>query len=533
MSIDRTRSSLELLLNISRELASSLDLHTVLERVLVLSTRHVGAERASLIVLGDDGKAADAAIITDGRLHPHTVDQMEGLVTTGLAGWALRHRQTIHVPDTSRDERWERREDDRAERTGAKSAICVPLKAQEDIVGVLTLVHPQPGFFTREHVELVQAIADIAGIAVRNAQLYQSNQEARQRYHELFEDSIDPIVLTGWNGVIQEANRQMGRFTETPVEELIGHNIADLHEVQWDRVGPGFRNLRGGQTVTYESQVHLGTLPARPVQVNVRLVAAGENSALQWLLRDISERKELDSLREDLAAMIYHDLRSPLANIQSSLDILDSMLPPAERDELEPIFQIALRSADRMHRLISSLLDINRLEAGQPISNKKPVDPKALLEEAAEAVRAAVQGKRQQLTLEVPEALPTVLADGDMLRRVLINLLENASKFTPPQGSLTAGARAENGRLVMWVDDTGPGIPEEAREVVFQKFSRLQATGSPKGMGLGLAFCRLAVEAHGGRIWVEDRPVAGSRFIFYLPAGAGEPDTTDTNSRNG
>ena len=156
-----------------------------------------------------------------------------------------------------------------------------------------------------------------------------------------------------------------------------------------------------------------------------------------------------------------------------------------------------------------------------------------MLEEAAEAVRAAVQGKRQQLTLEVPEALPTVLADGDMLRRVLINLLENASKFTPPQGSLTAGARAENGRLVMWVDDTGPGIPEEAREVVFQKFSRLQATGSPKGMGLGLAFCRLAVEAHGGRIWVEDRPVAGSRFIFYLPAGAGEPDTTDTNSRNG
>jgi len=177
---DESRSSLELLYNVSRELASALDLHTVLQRVLFQSLKYVGGERGSIVVLDDNGIPVDAAIVYGKRVLDHTTQQLRETVERGLAGWVLRQQQAALVPDTSRDARWLRRPDDAADRSGAKAAMCVPLVARERPVGVLTLVHPIPGSFSKEHFGLVQAIADQAGIAVLNARLYaESQRQAR------------------------------------------------------------------------------------------------------------------------------------------------------------------------------------------------------------------------------------------------------------------------------------------------------------------------------------------------------------------
>ena len=140
----------------------------------------MGGERASIVVLDDNGRAIDSAIVYGRKVHDHTTQQLRETVERGLAGWVVRNRQPAWVPDTSLDERWLRRPDDAADQSGAKAALCVPLMARERLVGVLTLVHPEPGSYTKEHFSLMQAIADQAGIAVLNARLYaESQRQAR------------------------------------------------------------------------------------------------------------------------------------------------------------------------------------------------------------------------------------------------------------------------------------------------------------------------------------------------------------------
>ncbi len=127
------------------------------------------------------------------------------------------------------------------------------------------------------------------------------------------------------------------------------------------------------------------------------------------------------------------------------------------------------------------------------------------LRKLIDAVRPMVESRHQTLTNSLPEELPSIWVDVDMIRRVLINLLENASKFIPPDGKIELGARRDGEWMQMWVQDDGPGIPFADQERIFDKFTRLKEEGAPSGLGVGLAFCRLAVEGHGGKIWVESQ----------------------------
>jgi signal transduction histidine kinase len=241
-----------------------------------------------------------------------------------------------------------------------------------------------------------------------------------------------------------------------------------------------------------------------------------ELDALQWIFRDITARKELDSLRDDMTAMIYHDLRSPLANIISSLDMLATMIP--EDESMGSMLTIATNSTGRIQRLINSLLDISRLQSGQEILQQKAVDPALLVQEALRDVEPAAKGRRQKLNRQLAFGMPLIFVDVDMIYRVIVNLLENAIKFTPVEGQIEIGGRVEDADWVkVWVRDNGPGIPLAEQERIFEKFMRGHGADKPKGLGVGLAFCRLAVLGHGGRIWLESEPGKGSTFSVTLP----------------
>lgn len=516
MTRDNKNSSLALLLKISRELATTLELKDALTKVITLSIENVGAERGSLIAISNQNRPIEAAIVTDKKVLSHTVGQLEGILEHGLAGWVVNNLEPVWIQDTSKDSRWLRRPDDAKNQSGSKSAICLPLKARDQLVGVLTIVHPVPNFFTEDQFTMLLTIADLAGIAIHNASLYASLQSSNQRYLELFEDSIDPIFITDWEGKITEINRQGEQCFGFDLNAETEYFMQDFHAPDWDEVGENFIHIRAGKTASYESEMHCKDQQDLPVEIHVRKVFINESEVVQWIVRDISERKALDTLREDLMAMIYHDLRSPLANIISSLDILKTLLPDND-DNVFPVFQIAVRSTDRLQRLINSLLDIKRLEAGQPITNLKDFNIKTIIEDSRDAVLPIIGSKRQQLHIQVEENIPLINADEGMIRRVLINLLENAIKFTPLDGNIFIGSRQENDKLLLWVADSGPGIPDEARERIFNKFTRLQADRFPKGIGLGLAFCRLAVHAHNGKIWVESSKDTGSCFNILLP----------------
>lgn len=683
------RAVLELLYKVSREFASALDLRTVLTRVLFGTLSSVGGERASIIVMDDNGRAVDSAIVYGNQLREGTTLQLRDTMERGLAGWVARKRQAVLVPDTSKDERWLRREDDALDRSGAKSAICAPLLVREKIVGVLTVVHPVPHFFDTEHLELMQAIADQAAIAVLNARLFSESQRqarvmtvlaegaasltmsvrmedifqavlnqvrqalqveivalallegqelvfraalgprsegivarrlpvgegvaglvareargvvipaivsetllasaekipgvfiralacapihvqgkvigvleafnplqrafdpdallvltglgslagtaiqngelfqrldlARKRYRDLFDDSIDPIVITDLEGKILEANRQAERFSGHPLEDLKRFLIGQMHDINFEKTGPAFEKI-GEATLHYESTLYSQQGTTYPVSVHVRRVTFDGQTALQWILRDIRERKELDALREDLAAMIYHDLRSPLGNVLSSVEMLSAVIPEAQQETAAPLLKIARHSIARIERLINSLLDLNRLEQNQPITERQALAIPLLFEEVLEIVRPVLEGHHQRVETCVQEGLPPLDVDADMIRRVLINLVENAAKYTPSGGRIVLGAgRVERQPFVqIYVQDNGPGIPEADRERIFDKFTRLKNKTGVRGLGVGLAFCKLAVQAHGGTIRAEAAPEGGARFVFTLPVMAEE-----------
>lgn len=703
VEIQNTRATLETLYHISRELATALDLRTVLQRVLFLAMKHVGSVSGSIIVLDDSGQPVESAIIHKAQLHNQTTQQLRVTIERGLAGWVIKNRQGALVNDTSQDDRWVQRPDDALDQTGPKSAVSAPLLAREKVVGVITLVHPQTGFFSMDHLELVQAIADQAGIAVlnarlyadsqrqaqvmtalaetaavinatlsieavferimtqieqalrvqaaslalidsktnelvfkaatgwvgekvigirlmlgqgvagwvaqegrgvivpdvkqdnrfdpetdqrtgyttrmiacapirlrgevigvleainpnsglfdadallvltgignlagtaiRHAQLFESLQAAHQRYRELFEDSIDPIFITDQHGRIEEVNRRAEATIGHSTNTMLRMNIDQLHQLDVEQLGDQFANLeKFRKTFAYESTLQTNYGEQIPVQVYVRSVTIDGTKHYQWIFRDITERKKIDRVREDLIAMIYHDLRSPLANVVSSLEVLKNILPDDNDETVQSILKIAQRSTERIQRLTNSLLDVNRLNTGQPILAQGPASLNELVSDAIEAVDLLVASKNHSLETDLPTSLLPVYVDGDMIRRVLINLLENAIKYTPSNGLISIGAKSKDEWVEIWVKDTGRGISEEEQKNIFDKFIRASYPDYEiKGLGLGLTYCRLAVEGHGGRIWVESKLGAGSKFSFTLPVASEQKLTNSGHLEN-
>jgi len=238
------------------------------------------------------------------------------------------------------------------------------------------------------------------------------------------------------------------------------------------------------------------------------------------LEQSLDRQKELEQLKERLVQMIVHDLKNPLAAIMGNTDYLVDEVP-AGGDAEEAMHDVA-DSARAMHRMVINILDVLQLEDRKLTPRRRPVDLAALAQGAAGTLRAVAELGGHTIEVQAPAGLPEVQLDPDLVQRVLENLLENALKYTPPGSSVTVvvGLSPE-GDAAIDVLDQGPGVPEHLREQVFEVYERLerdQDRDARKSRGLGLAFCKLAAEAHGGRIWIEDRAPKGAAFRVMLPA---------------
>jgi signal transduction histidine kinase len=228
--------------------------------------------------------------------------------------------------------------------------------------------------------------------------------------------------------------------------------------------------------------------------------------------------QEANRLKTEFVSMVSHELRTPLTSIQGYAELLleDEQIAEAHRESLA----IVKKNSERLLGLINDLLDVSRMEAGRLDLHRTSLDLAHLIREVAGSLRPLIETKRQRLRLDLGEALPAVWADQDRVTQILTNLISNAHKYTLAEGSITVGARREDGFVRVDVSDTGIGISPEDQAQLFTKFFRahdpsLQAAG---GTGLGLAISRLLVELHGGRITVSSAPGQGSTFSFSLPA---------------
>jgi len=257
------------------------------------------------------------------------------------------------------------------------------------------------------------------------------------------------------------------------------------------------------------------------------LAAAYMSASLAQRLRGRNaELRQSEQARKVLVELMVHDLRSPLTVLLSTLDLLQTTAAKALSGNLVELISNARRAGTVMAGLISDMLDIARLETGQLALKPQRIHVPTLLREAA--LQGKVPAEQLHLKLVVADNgdLPEVEADQQLIQRVLANLVGNAITHTPPGGTITLDARPEPaGYVTLSVRDTGQGIPKEQQQRIFERFAQVERGGTRRrGTGLGLTFCRMAVDAHHGRIWVESEPERGSTFAFTLPIKLAEPN---------
>ncbi len=502
----------------SQVLAATLDLDRVLHSLMAQVRDHFQVEATSAALLDEEtGELVFRVAVGEAA---KDVVGMRMAPDQGVAGWVIQTGEPLLVPVAHRDERFYSGVDDT---TGfhTRTMLAVPIEVEGRAIGVIEALNPTAGEFDEDAQRLLLSVARLAAVAIHNAALYERARRAERRYESLFDEGSDPILVLDLEGMILDVNQRALEVFGRPREQLVGADFCDLLEISRETCQEALREARGGQRPAMEVKVSSGE-DASILEAHMVKVDYGGREAIQWLGHDVSERVALEHMREELTHMVVHDLRTPLGSIMGSLQLIHTAF--VERDETLPVAKlvhIAMRSGQKLYLLIDSLLDLGRLEAGEAELNKTLVSLDVLAREAVEQIQPLALSRGQTLTVWVIPGLPEVSADRDLIVRVLTNLLDNAVKFTAREGSIRLSVERVGDEILFTVSDTGFGVLPEHRQRIFERFTRLGSAGSVKGTGLGLAFCKLAVEAHEGRIWVESEVGKGSHFKFTLPLSSG------------
>jgi PAS domain S-box-containing protein len=408
-----------------------------------------------------------------------------------------------------------------AEQFSLKSLIGVPLIARNRKLGAALISFKEVHHFTQEEIELTERAGRQVALALSNAILYKDMVEERGRLRALIESSRDGVVLVGMDQRLLACNGNFLHYTNlrgTP-DDWVGRNaVATLKHIY--AFAPDLvkltlgelRRIQSGNEPPSEGDLRIGS---RWVHwINLPVLTNSTPIGRLIVLRDVTDQQALEEMRTDLTHMIVHDLRSPLSAIIGSIDLLAAgagNYPEGDRQVIDLIQE----GAERMMALVNDILDVSQLETNHLPLIRGPVAVRPLLTEVLQLQNGALVRKQINLVDDLQPDLPVVWADPILLGRVLQNLLSNAVKFTPPQGVIRVMATETASQIEIAIHNSGPGVPAEIKPMLFQKFVRGQQ--HEHGSGLGLAFCRLAIEAHGGRIWVESEPGEGATFRFTLP----------------
>jgi two-component system phosphate regulon sensor histidine kinase PhoR len=358
-----------------------------------------------------------------------------------------------------------------------------------------------------------QSLADIEDFQRRQQQ---TTVDAKAQQQVLFNSMLEGLLLLDRNRKIYLANRTFKNLFgikaelrgKTVMEALRLHELADLVE----RV-----ETKGH---VFEHELKLPELNERWLQVNAAVItnSAGEREGTILVFHDLTRLKQLERTREEFVANVSHELRTPLSLIKG---YVETLLDGARGNPAvaERFLKIIERNTKRLDLLIQDLLTISALEAGRMKLNPQPVALRTLVEKVFTDLKPPADNKNITLVNQLPGF--TAAADVNRLEQVLANLVDNAIKYGSAQGHVTVGGKKrDDGKIEIFVQDDGPGIPAESLDRVFERFYRVDKARSREqgGTGLGLSIVKHIVQAHGGEVWVKSEPGKGATFFFTLPA---------------
>jgi PAS domain S-box-containing protein len=342
---------------------------------------------------------------------------------------------------------------------------------------------------------------------------------AQQTTEAAIDSLYDPVIITDAEGAVTKLNpaaeeifgseaRNAGKHIEEVARDSrIAVAVSEALRSQRPVAGEGAASVLPLAVDGSERAFRLRTTPMRDED--------GSLIGAVTLLDDITHLREIDRVKSDFIATASHELRTPLTSVQMSVHLLLEGAVGVLTDRQRAVLQACREDCERLEKLMRDLLDLSRIEAGKNVPQPLPIRVDELIAASVESLRAQVEVKGINFTIDAPAELPLVLADRAQIERVLTNLVSNAVRHTESGGSIRVQAVRRDGHVAISVTDTGHGIPSEYLPSIFEKFAQIPG-GPSGGAGLGLAISKRIVEAHGGQIIVKSVVGRGTTFTFTL-----------------
>lgn len=402
--------------------------------------------------------------------------------------------------------------------------IGTPLVQQGKALGMIGMFSRQARVLSSNDQALQVTLVQHLATAITNTRLFQAVTDERSRLQALIESSRDGIIFIDADQkvpVINAAALKLLDMNVTP-QEWVNRTTLDFLSIlrqcapeaartlikELRRVSRADAEAAEGEFEVFPRTIHWYNLPV-----------TAEDAALGRLiaLHDVTAEHLLERMREDLTRTTVHDLRNPLTSISGAIKLLENEIQNTLTTEQQQLLDIAERSTQRMLNLVNAILDISRLESGQMPLEFTIINLHDFVEEIIQSQMPLAIEKTLHIENALPAELPPVVGDRGLLERVFQNLIGNAIKFTPSGGTVCITVREEAkdpARIYISISDTGEGIPPDIQNRLFEKFTSGRQSG--RGTGLGLAFCKMVLNAHNENIWVENSGEQGTTFTFTL-----------------
>jgi PAS domain S-box-containing protein len=526
--VDRLQRRLEALSILYEVTATSGELSTtadIVDQIMRALHRIVRCDVAASVVIAGDGQGA--------VLHIHCPSNVDDAVLTAtrerceelfVALTGIERSAPITIAVTG-----ERQGGSRGQRV--QSSTHIPIVVDGQTVGLLYLASLRQRAFTIDDEKLLYALANQTADAVRR--LGARLADERRKMSLMVESMADGVIMADATGEVFLINPSGKRMLGVPRDTQVTRRFLKdkLGFYPFELVAPG----AAGATHTVREELKIGDKVLHSI-VSPVVDGSGKAVGTVVVLRDITERKELDRRKEEFVSVVSHELRTPLTSIAGALDIVLKEYAGGVSSKQRRYLELARESCSKLNLIVDDLLDVGRLERGKMAMSFEPVALEALARDCVERYRAPAEAKRVELSFRATRPV-RIIGDPDRLVQVLHNLLSNAIKFTPDGGRIEVevfGPGVASSHVGVSVWNNGETIPEADRERVFDKFEQVQASATRRvgGTGLGLAISRAIVEGHGGRIWVENS-AEGTKFVFTMPSAPADVVVHDPPPRSG
>ncbi len=489
---------LETLVQLAKNINSRLDLDQALSSIVDAAVRLTGAEEGSLMLV--DESTGELYMRASKNFDEEFVHTFRVKVEDSLAGEVISKGAPILLDGES----------PKKIKTQflVHSLIFVPLLRQEKTIGLLGVDNRAARRPLHESdLSLMQALAEHAVIALENARLHEAAQAQMRQLATVIEQVEDGVIITDPDGRILIANRTVrGLFHlgDTPLE---GRPLKDV----FPNLELHYLFARRQSELAKQRRTEITLADDRIWSAHLTPI---EGVGYAIVLNDITQLKELDRLKSEFVSTVSHDLRSPLTTILGYVDLIERAGPVT--DQQKTFIRRIQNSVGSITTLISDLLDLGKIESGID-SQKEPVQLNALARNALEGVRGRAEAKQIALNVTLDDSIPALNGNPVRLRQMIVNLLDNAIKYTPEGGAVGFSTRLEADQAFLWVSDTGIGIPPQELPYVFNKFYRATNVQNTAGTGLGLSIVKSIAEIHGGRVWVDSNAGKETKFTVVLP----------------